>query len=240
MDTCTTERTKKEKTLNLNLYTVKIDSLKIAWPASRVQVVDPTFHETYHKLYIESGFVDEIHVNLDKHKISEVNGIKTRVGIVTMLKGDKHQEMIFFQCNSKMLKSDYFQGISTRTIEKIYNYLIDLKIIFLEWDDFLAGQVSDIDFCYDFFVSPKAMVFGNKEIFARVLPEMLRFVPIPYANTHLGEFTNIGLQFNWRDKATPAKPFTKLYHKSTELKHNSSLFAEFYLQGINYENIGRD
>lgn len=215
------------------LNTLKIDSLKLRIPRYKVSYVDETFAEEYQKVFIKTGMIEE-HVNLDKHKVDVTKGISTRIAVFHSLQGGKAEEQIVIQCNAKQLKQKYFQGITKKTIKDIYSYIINLHIIYVDFETFLDAYVSDIDLCYDVKVTPKAMIEANQEIYRNIKHDCFKYVGKPFRKQ-----TNIGLQFNSREKATPSKPYCKLYHKTTELLYNSNEFAEAFLQGQDYSDIGR-
>ncbi|WP_299548489.1 hypothetical protein [Seonamhaeicola sp.] len=215
------------------LNVVKIDSLKLRIPKYKVTYVDPTFAAEYVKVYEDSGLIDE-HINLDKHKVDVSNGITTRIAVFHAVQGTMCEEQIVIQCNAKQLRGNYFLGINKNTIKDVYHYIMDLNIISVSFEDFLLAYISDIDVCYDVVVSPEAMREANREIYRNILPSMYKFVGNPFAKK-----TNTGLQFNIREKATPAKPYCKIYHKTLELQYKSCDFANTYLKTQNYENIGR-
>jgi len=215
------------------LNVVKIDSLKIRIPIHKVSLVDHNFASKFQKVYVRTGDIDP-NINEEKFKMNITNGIKTRVAILRTLEGEKAEDQLIIQCNAKKLKSRYLEGITIDTIRIVYDYIISLKIVCFTYEDFLDGYVSDIDLCYDVQVSQETMIEANREIFRNIKPSMYKYVDSPFSRKE-----NTGLQFNKRDKATPAKPFCKIYHKTIELKYNSIEFSEEYLSEVNFENIGR-
>lgn len=150
------------------------------------------------------------------------------------MNGSTPFEAIYIQVNAKMLGSEYFSGITSKTINKIYNYIMNLKIIHTSKFEFMNAFVSDCDFCYDFLVSPKPMQEANQLIFSEVTPANFKYVQKPFRQK-----TNVGLQFNERAKATPSKPYIKIYHKSLELQYKSVEFYDAYFSGKNINDIGR-
>ncbi|MEQ3655373.1 MAG: hypothetical protein ABNH00_05880 [Dokdonia sp.] len=215
------------------LETIKIDSLKIRIPRYKVTYVDDSFAEAYKKIYLKTGLIED-HVQLDKHKVDITDGISSRIAVFNSLQGGKAEEQIVIQCNAKQLKEKYFQGINFKTLPFLYQYIMDLKIIHVSYEDFLNAYVSDIDFCYDVQVSPKVMIEGNQEIYNHIKPSCFKYVTKPFRRS-----TNVGIQFNTREKATPSLPYVKIYHKTLELLHKSNDFAEKHLKGQDYNNIGR-
>lgn len=215
------------------LDVIKIDSLKIRIPKYLVTYVDHTFAEEYQKVYLKTGFIEE-HVNLEKHKVDITDGISSRIAIFNSLQGGKSEEQIVIQCNAKQLKELYFQGITWETASKLYKYIIDLNVITFSYQTFLKAYVSDIDFCYDVRVSPSSMIEANQEIYNFIKPSCFKYVSKPFKRSN-----NVGMQFNTREKATPARPYVKIYHKTLELQTKSLEFAKKYLVGQDYNDIGR-
>lgn len=215
------------------LNTVKIDSLKLRIPRHKVSYVDETFASEYQKIFIETGVIED-HVNLDKHKVNVTFGISSRIAVFHSLQGGMAEEQIVIQCNAKQLKEKYFEGITKNTVKELYEYIISLHIIYVDFDTFLDAYVSDIDICWDTIVPPKNMIEANQEIFSNIKPSHYKFVGKPFRKQ-----TNIGIQFNTREKATPSKPYCKIYHKTIELMYNSFEFAEKFLKGQDYQDIGR-
>jgi hypothetical protein len=217
------------------LYTAKIDSFKLRVPERFVKIVDPTFLQRYQKVYVSSGLIDD-NVKLDNHKVDLTDGISTRIGIAYFRNGrdEEGEASYYFQLNSKMLKSDYLNGIREDNIAAIYDYIIDLKIVYLDYDDFLNAYVTDVDIAYDVECEPQILSNLIPKILLKVLPEKQKYIDKPHLKSD-----NIGVGFNKREKAINTAPFIKIYHKSIELEFNSNEFAKAHLQGVNYQNIAR-
>jgi hypothetical protein len=232
------------KPVSQTLELAKIDSLKLRIPRHKVSYVDSTFAQEYKKIFVDTGEIGtkknpktgefEEHINLDKHKVDVTKGISSRIAVFHSLQGGQAEEQIVIQCNSKQLKHRYFEGITWQTIKDLYEYIIGLNIIYVDYRTFLNAYVSDIDFAYDVKVSKGAMMEANQEIYRNVLPSCHKFVGKPFRKQ-----SNIGIQFNVRDKATPSRPYVKIYHKTTEFETHSNEFAEAFLKGQDYSDIGR-
>ena len=213
---------------------IKIDSLKLTYPRSSVQIVDGKFTEEYKKIYIKTGEIDENHINLDKHKVEKIKGISSRIGLGLWQMGEHQNEVMFIQVNAKMLREKYFEGITWNNWEMVYDHIINQGIIYIDHQTFLSGLISDVDFAIDNEATPKEFINFVTRLYADVLPERHKFVSKPFRKQ-----TNVGIQFHKREKATPARPFAKFYHKGLELKYKSEEFARTFLQGQDYENIVR-
>lgn len=215
------------------LEKIKIDSFKLRIPRRNIEFVDHKFLQKYHKIYPETGEIDQ-HINLDKHKVEVKNGITSRVGLVHSMDADGGGEYLVLQVNAKQLKKKYFQGINRQNIKLIYQHFMDLNIIKIKYSTFLDGLISDIDLCFDFEISRKSMVETNQKIYENLLPHCYKYVSKPFRRNN-----NTGMQFNERAKATPSKPNLKIYHKTTELETKSKEFADAYLQDVDFQNMGR-
>lgn len=199
-----------------------------------VQYIDPTFCEEYQRIYISSGMIEEA-INLDKHKVSVVNGISTRIAVMFFQEGGMTREYIIIQANAKQLKSKYFEGITLHNVEDLYHYIMQLQVIYVPLETFIhESLVSDIDIAYDVNITPKGLGDAISALYTNIKPSAYRLVGKPFRQK-----TNVGLQFNIRDKATPAKPFIKIYHKSLELEFKSIDFFEAFIKEQAYDNIGR-
>lgn len=226
----------------MHYNTIKIDSLKVLIPLSDCQIVSPTFMQQWQKLY-HGELLDENEPIkfLESSKVSDVNGVKTKIAVVRrkMDFTDKTSEGLEYVCilvNSKMLKGKYFEGINFQNIADVYSYIIALKVVYFPMEIFMSAYYTDVDFCIDFEITPENFALFTKEVKARILPENMHYVK-SFATAE-----NIGLQINNREQATPTKPFVKFYHKSTELLNNSKVFFDAYLQSCKSEilkGIGR-
>ena len=213
----------------------KIDSLKIRIPRHLVKYVDPTFCEEYQRIYTSSGMIEDL-VNLDKHKVNISDGISTRIAVMFLTDGPVINEYIIIQANAKQLKSKYLEGITLYNVEALYHYIMRLQIIYCDFETFMnESLVSDIDIAYDVQISPKGLADAISGIYSNILPSAFRFVGKPFKTK-----SNTGLQFNLRDKATPSRPFVKIYHKSLELEYKSNDFFEKHIKNkVAHQNIGR-
>lgn len=215
------------------LEKIKIDSFKLRIPSANVKIIDTKFASKYQKIYTETGEIDE-HINLDKHKVNIEKGITTRIGIVHSMDAQGGGEYVVFQINAKQLKRRYFEGINRRNIKIIYKYLMSFNLVHVDYKVFLDGLISDIDLCLDFNITREAMVETNQKIYESILPHCYKYVSKPFRRKD-----NTGLQFNDRSKATPSKPYCKIYHKTTELETKSEEFASAFLKDIDYQDLGR-
>ena len=223
-------------------FTVKIDSLKILIPFLDCKIVSPTFMQEWQKLYDgELLDIDEPIKFVESSKVSDVNGIKTKISVVKrkMNFADKKAEGTDYVCilvNSKMLKQKYFDGLNAENIADVYAYIIALNVVYFSFETFMSAYYTDVDYCLDFEITAENFTLFTNEVKARILPESMHYLK------QFKTAENLGLQINEREKATPTKPFIKFYHKTTELLNHSKEFYSAYLQGCKAEilkGIGR-
>jgi hypothetical protein len=234
MEQNTSQNIKKASDLSKYLQKLKVDSFKLRVPIQQVKYISTTFCEEYKKLFISTGEIEE-HINLEKYKTDITDGITSRIGVV-VCRINKHesQEFIYFQINSKMLKGEYLHGITPDTIKIAYEYLMSLNIVFVEYNDFRNGFISDIDFAYDIKISPGVMINLISRIYSKIREDRYKYVDKPFKKD-----SNVGIQFNKRDKAVPSIPNIKIYHKGVEMEHHSREFYDTYLSGYDLSEYGR-
>lgn len=230
----TYKKTEKASDLNKYYQKIKIDSFKIRIPIEKVTFISSTFCEEYQKVYLSTGEIDE-QINLEKHKTTIVNGITCRIGVASFLV-DKNQvqEFVYFQPNSKMLEGNYLKGIVVETIKQVYDYIISQNIVYVSYEDFLEGFVSDIDFAYDIRITAETMIVLISRIYSKIRQDKYKYVDKPFKRD-----SNVGIQFNTRQKATPSTPNIKIYHKGLEMEHHSREFYDSYLLGKDLSEYGR-
>lgn len=219
--------------IKTNLDEITIDSLKLTFPRNAVQIIDGKFNQEYQKIYIKTGEIDENHINLDKHKVEKIKGISSRIGLGVWQMGTHQNEVIFIQINAKMLREYYFEGIRWDNWRLVYDHIINQGIIYMDEQTFLSGMVTDIDFAKQRIAEPAIFKDFVTHVYAKVLPDRHKFVSKPFRQQ-----TNIGIQFNTREKATPSRPFTKFYHKGLELEFKSTEFKTNFLDTEKYRKLG--
>lgn len=214
------------------LQKVKIDSFKLRIATEKVTIISTTFREKFQKLYL-TGEIDA-DVSLENHKTDISKGITSRMGYAVSRHGKEETEVFYFQLNAKMCQRQYFDGIGQDTIRLVYDYIIALNVVYVPYGDFLEGYVSDIDFACDVAIMPKNLGELNQRLFEKVIESKQRYVDKPFRRQD-----NVGIAFNRREKATPTRPFIKIYHKGLELQSKTKEFYDAYLSGIYTRNVGR-
>jgi hypothetical protein len=215
------------------LQKIKVDSFKLRIPTEKVTVISSTFRQKFQKIYISTGELDS-EVSLENHKTDITNGITSRMGYAVSRHGKEETEVFYFQLNAKMCQRRYFDGIGQDTIRLVYDYIMALNVVFVPYEDFLDGYVSDIDFAYDIAITPKHLMVLNQRLLENVIDSKMRYIDKPFRKND-----NVGIAFNRREKATPTTPFIKIYHKGLELQSKTKEFDDAYLSGIDSKNVGR-
>lgn len=204
-----------------------IDSLKLRIKLSKVSNVHPLLTEQYVKLTVlPDGHAiphEELH-NPDPY-IAIVNGVKFRIYckfyIRTLPNKTKVSERyLVLGLSSKMVGSQYFQGITAENIELIHQKLMDLNLFTFSKKALLDGLVSDVDICTTNLIEQETYKTCLKFLYSSCKLGKRPLIRPP------ADFNDIGLQFNNRPNANNSTPFAKVYHKGIELQHPKSI--EFY------------
>jgi len=205
--------------------TASIDSLKIRVPRDQVTVIEPGLEG--HKILVNTATGDIEKEYKERSYKVEYDGISTYYGIEHQRTADKTvREFVVILFNSKLLKREYLDGITSGNVRKVYDELMSHQVIGLDYDDFLNGECTDVDIKKDL----HSTTFDGllKIMYAHAKPEK-----------HMSRGCNVfdkkgnkGIEFGKRETATPAYPFLKVYHKGLELINNSSSFHEAHLQHV--------
>ena len=210
-----------------NLTQCSIDSLKIRIPLFLLDSYDNTISRNIIETVEDTGEIDNIYKKTRKEY--ELDCITLTANIFDF----KGVTSLYLLVNSKHLKSDYFKGLTPDTIKTIYALCIEANIMSCSYATFMEGFVTDIDFKKDFLC-----IVDEFQQMNRGLDTMTRQSNKRDKGSNL--FPNaMGIEFSSRSKASITNPFTKVYHKETELKYNSFEFADRYLQHIDYKDIIR-
>ena len=139
----------------------------------------------------------------DDHTITTYD-ITTRFGV-----GQYHQKFVEIGCSSKLLGEQYFDGITSKTIERVYDSVLDQGIIDLTWESFLGSNVYDLDLRLDFVNEAGEQTWEN----IRRLSKKSSHADNGYLRfPKRGSIT--GLQYSNRTTGSPiSKPFVKVYNK---------------------------
>jgi len=208
------------------------------------------------KFKIELSQIDVLNDNITDHRIKQViNSTTGEVIEETPIQQNSLQipfekyhihfainkifgvEYIVVLINSKLLQSNYRDGISMNNIEAIYNQIMSCEVFHCSFEQFLKdGEYSDVDIKRDEILPPKEFKDAVKTFEKMSVPQKK-------SKHGVNAFTkndNLGVEWNNRAGASYAHPFLKLYHKEIEAKHSkNSDFFNHYLEPEELNNVVR-
>jgi len=206
---------------------IEIDSFKIRIPFAQCNIIDESLEGNWILVNEATGIIDEADFKKNSMKFN-IDGIKIKFAIEKQMTNEQVMKtFIIILINSKILESEYFEGITKINIEKVYKYLISLQVINFTYSDFLQSEITDVDFKRD-----------------KYQTNFLKTIPVLYSITkktrELNEGCNKweqndnqGIQFSNRKTTSISRsPFIKIYNKEIELKKgskDSQLFFKTYL-----------
>lgn len=210
---------------------VSIDSLKIRIPFSRVEILDTNlganfivFNEKTSEVSEEESFKK----NSLKHSVKGVTtyyGLERQVNAMGIV-----SEYLVILFNSKLVYDRYFEGITNGNIGLIYDRLISMSIVSFDYDTFLSGECTDVDYKKDIECKQYRKAISLIEQNAKAHKKINK------GCNHFNAIGNVGIEFGKRITATESYPFVKIYHKGIELGGNKSL--AFYMEYLS--NLGVD
>ncbi|MFV8323572.1 hypothetical protein [Flavobacterium sp. LS2R12] len=217
-----------------------IDSLKIRVKLDKVQILDQRLITDYIAYYPSiqeldnEGIVNEyLGDSFRKAEpfVKIVNGITYRIYIKAFIDAKKMaHEYVVFQISAKMLKQNYFEGITYKNYASIVDDINDFGVLKISKKDFLQGLVSDIDICINQLIDLKSLKTAFSFILQNPNSGKLPLIHhISQSNTQKNTF-NLGMDFNKREKASNTAPYCKIYHKGFELLSKSIVFYKAYLE----------
>jgi len=241
-----------------------VDSLRVEIPIKFIDIVDPRFNAPFIECYpqlrkldkktgevieyygLAGSSLEEIRDKKGKlichqpkpDRTIEVNGITYRFYFRKTLETIKgvavSSEVCVIQISAKMVKSEYFNGITKNNISYIIDDINSFNIINIDLKTLLLyGKPLDIDICINSLIDDDNLndsivliesycphkrlnVFKKKIKCKNDIVNELR-VGFEYGNRHI--------------KNMPSSPFCKLYHKGKELLNLSNVFFLNYLNG---------
>ena len=204
----------------------KFDSLRIEIPLEKVQILDKTILAHHVKLIVNSETGEVVNESEVKAKAKDIDFGTYSIKVTIVERFDfisKGNIKIFNIClHSKINESDYFNGITNRNIEQIYNKLISVNSFRISFEDFLNGSPYDIDIAKD-------VLFENQLEFRTLTKEIYK-VSKEHKNRNRGayRFENGNIEFNKRESSILNSPFLKLYYKYEEAFNRKTAFFESY------------
>ena len=222
------------------LYSV--DSLALKIPLDLVEITHNTLNQRVADFNLDTYVLDELE-SYKKHSVKvksnhydvnfKIN--KHQIGYHHTDKKAIYTPTLSIAIHSKFLEQRYFEGITIENINNIYTMLMSLKVFKCDFKTFMNGYATDVDVKKDEYIL--------MDIFKKSIKEMNRLTPAR-KGIHLGTnvFTgasNVGIQWNQREKSSVTYPFMKGYSKELELKTIHFNFLETFLFNREVKDIVR-
>jgi len=242
---------------------VFIDSLRVRVPLRFIKVLDRRMVNEYIEFYPSLEALDDDYEVVDeetgelfagsfgdpgvdyttmKRKKSNgflrvIHGITYRFffkGFLDPTDPNNSVEYLVLQISSKMVKREYFDGITILNINRILEDINAFKVVYLTLEDFLNGLVSDIDICINQLVTLPNLKYSFALMKSFALPSKSDLIKVIQRE----KSKNIGVLFNSRHKATDTMPFLKIYHKGFELESQHTMhFYKEYLEPMEVKHM---
>jgi hypothetical protein len=211
-----------------NLGKPKIDSLRIHIPMDKVKVTHKTtFLDSMLTVSQDTGVVDSEHIQTTH--FDRVDGIATSYARRKLLKGSLGEvDCLIIGFSAKLLKGEYFDGITKDNISTIFTYIQDEGVVEFSFSTFINAHQVDADICVDYHL--------GADIECKDVVKIASQLSIKHRETNANLFTlatNVGIEWGNRKtvgKAYKTKQYLKYYDKHTELKYNSSDFYNKYIK----------
>jgi hypothetical protein len=209
-----------------------IDSLKLRIPLHKVEILESRLQGAWMHQYcnVETGEIIEDNQSFKNLAYSvEDKGIKTKYVCQKISNGRTTEPFLCILFNSKLLKDRYLEGITLENIRIVYDEIIKQKAIKVDYEEFLNGRCTDIDFKAD------REIKSLKQM-EDIIQELDRLTKNSKdrekGNRIFRQRANYGIEWCKRQFSSNDSPFFKVYHKSIELKNNSSEFFNEHIKNI--------
>ena len=208
---------------NLNIYA--IDSCKIRIKREQITILNSDILDEKSKIIISNSSGEIISEDKIKSFSTEIkfNAYKIRIALVSYFNFQTkiQEEFLEIYLHSKILESNYFQGITSENIRGIYDKLIAEKVFDVSYEVFISSCVNDVDIKFDYIATKEGWEESNKEIYNRAVESKKLEVG--------GKIWDNGnLTFNRRESCSIAHPFVKLYNKELECNDKNQEFFNTY------------
>ena len=144
------------------MYQSKVDSSRLSIPLSECEVKNTQLTDQITTLKFNEQTGEQI---ASKTKLSEPIVIETKEGTYfkvyldsqfTYVNGKQQAEQyLTILANSKLLKKDYFTGITKDTFKDLYCYVMNTNTFMCSYDSFKNARYNDTDICFDFKSEPE-------------------------------------------------------------------------------------
>lgn len=214
---------------------IAVDSMKLRIPMANVKVIDNALNSRW--LYVNelTGEIDESY-SKDKEVFIKEPGIGIKYKIEKIPVERKVKPFLTMSLPSKILKQNYFEGITINNIKSVYHNIQDHHVVQFSFGDFLnSSSCTDVDLKYDFFYN------GDFKKGIEELENLVKETKEQGAGARMfKQKTNQGIEFsNRRTTSIVRHPYLKFYHKGLELMYQSKIFYSRYLNHVDIKDIIR-
>ena len=208
-----------------NFYTYALDSCKIRIKRELVEILNSDILDEKSKIIISNSSGEILSEDKIKSFSTEIqfNAYKIRIALVSYYNFQTKLQEDFMEIylHSKILESDYFQGITKENIKGVYDKLMATNVFAVSYETFVSSCVNDIDIKFDFKATKEVFEESNKELFNRAVESKKLEVG--------GKLWDNGnLTFNRRESSSITHPFVKLYNKELECTSKNAEFFDTY------------
>lgn len=221
--------------MELKTSEFKIDSFKIRIPKDTLnQITLPdNLNAEIISVYAETGEIinsnqQGLKEKLSTLKISNDNDITSvTIAIESIRTSLSQRDYLTLKITSKLLKQGYYEGINSKTIYNVVDYLNSVGVG-ISIEQLLKSEVTDIDICKDFTLTPNEynLIINKIKLNTKASQEQNKGYNL------FNQKENKGIEFSSRKKATPTNPFFKIYNKfldTKSLKH-SEFFKHYKIE----------
>jgi hypothetical protein len=214
-----------------NLGLSSIDSFKLRIELSQLKTYDKTLNDT---LYVstEDGTIEKEFKRKSKQYYLDGYSFYASISEGVRVSQNRFADCLTVLINSKQLEHKYFEGVSNSNVKDIFDKIIDIGIFDCSYKTFLDAHPTDIDFKKDYKLP--------LEDYLELIKVCGIMTPLSNSNDKGKRIHNKGI--SWSNRETSkylTNPFTKIYHKETELRENSTDFTSLYLNSIDFKNVFR-
>ena len=203
----------------------KLDSCRVFIEVDKCKIVDPQFKAPYVKAFIgeDNSVIYSDEVEFKTQEVRSDRGISSKFQITSLSFGGLGQSKEYYVCiiNSKQLEEGYLEGVRLSNIERLYNYLISLKVLDFSLETLLNSYITDIDIALDVRLT-KAEQLKLFELFSDIT--------LPTKKAYIKRYSTT-FNYNNRSNSKNTTPYVKAYNKGTELLNKSVLFYDTFIKG---------
>lgn len=196
-----------------NLNKVAIDSLRVLLPFDKV-VNQSNIDTPSVRVNLETGNTTDEEILKSEKRQFPGTGTEIQFGVIEPIQGNekKGEKKYYLKVNAKFLNENYLEGITTESLKTIWETSQQIPN-FLKFDleTFLQAGHTDTDLKIDYGCDIESSREVIKAIY-NITPEENKHYVQQY-----NKRTNLGIEFNQRQKAKPKHPYLKWYNKQIEL-----------------------